>query len=135
MLSLGLTKKFSSQNGEKTRVEKKLTKMPMCTMHMGFVHAQCFFFPPNHLHIYNFFLFYLKMCYFFVLFNGVIIIYLYQLHFSNLSFFLSTKQKWEKTRAMIGCIFFITQFPSLITRHLSLITHYFKIPHLFGTIT
>ena len=149
MFSLGLTKKFSSQNGKKTRVEKTLMKMPMCTVHMGFVHAQCFFFPPNHLHIYKFFFIYLKMCYFlFYLMGSSLYIYTNFIfptsHFSyqpNKSFsflhfsILTPKQKWEKTRAMFGCIFFITQFLSLVTRHSSLITHHFKIQHLFGTIT
>ena len=134
MFSLGLTKKFSSQNGEKTRVEKILTKMPMCTVHMGFVHAQCFFFPPNHLHIYNFFFILFKNVLLFVLFNGVIIIYLYQLHFSNLSFFLSTKQKFfisplfhphnqKKNGRKLGpCL--DAYFSSLKFRYSSLITHH-----------
>ena len=120
---LGSPKSFLLKMGRKLEWRKNWRKCPcvLCTWVSSTPNA--FFSPPTTCTYTNFFLFYLKMCYFFVLFNGVIIIYLYQLHFSNLSFFLSTKQKFfisplfhphnqkkkrEKTRAMFGCIFFIT---------------------------
>ena len=43
---------------------------------------------------------------------------------------------WE-FKGLFGFIFFITQFPSLVTRHLSLITHHSSLnfSHPFGIIT
>ena len=89
----------------------RLTKLPMCTVHMSIVPTPSPFF-------FFFFFFHLcrtctiilakKICYFFVckytiflqkkkcsffiLLNGDIIVNLYKLHFSILSFFFSTKQ-------------------------------------------
>ena len=69
------------------------------------------------LSVHTQFFFLIKMCYFFILFNENIIVNLYQLHFPSSHFFFSTKQisllslyfsilstkhKWEKTKAAFG---------------------------------
>ena len=88
----GLSKSFLPKiwrklGGEKIRIG--LTKMSMCTTHMSFVHTQCFFLPLAHTQFFclkNVLLFFF---YFFVLFNGDIIINLYQFHFHSLIFLLN----------------------------------------------
>ena len=127
-------KVFFSKWGENQSGKKTDENAHVYCAH-GFRPRPMLFFPPNHLHVYNYLFIYLKMCYFFVLFNGVIIIYLYQLHFSNLSFFLSTKQKFfisplfhlhnqTKMGENQGHVWMhIFHHTISITRHSSLITH------------